>query len=85
MLLLLLLRLVLLMSIRLTFTRSGNNLSFNTAIKRTPAAQGGQAPVDMVLKMLKGKEFKKSHTSYPQTPEKLVEESAKYEKMYNSM
>jgi hypothetical protein len=67
---------------KINITRSGNNLSFNTAIKRTPAAQGGQAPVDMVLKMLKGKEFKKSHTSYPQTPEKLVEESAKYEKMY---
>ena len=67
---------------KINITRSGNNLSFNTAIKRTPAAQGGQAPVDMVVKMLKGKEFKKNHTSYPQTSEKLVEESSKYEKMY---
>ena len=67
---------------KISITRGGNNLTFNTAIKRTPAAQGGQAPIDMVVKMLKGKEFKKNHTSYPQTSEKLVEESEKYEKMY---
>ena len=67
---------------KINITRAGNNLSFNTAIKRTPAAQGGQAPVDMVIKMLKGKEFKKNHTNYPQTPEKLLEESTKYENFY---
>tara|TARA_R100001594_G_scaffold79110_3_gene113747 strand:- start:263 stop:1738 length:1476 start_codon:yes stop_codon:yes gene_type:complete len=61
--------------------KSGNNISFNTQIKGA-AAQGGQTPVDMVVKMLKGKEFNKNHTSYPQTPEKLVEESEKYERMY---
>jgi hypothetical protein len=61
--------------------KSGNNISFNTQIKGA-AAQGGQTPVDMVVKMLNGKEFKKNHTSYPQTPEKLVEESEKYERMY---
>ena len=61
--------------------KQGNNISFNTQIKGA-AAQGGQTPVDMVVKMLKGKEFNKNHTSYPQTPEKLVEESKKYERMY---
>ena len=29
------------------------NLNFNTAIKATPGARGGQAPVAMVLKLLK--------------------------------
>ena len=36
----------------------------------------------MVVKMLKGKEFNKNHNTYPQTPEKLVEESDRFEKMY---
>ena len=67
---------------KINITRSGNNLSFNTAIKRTPAAQGGQAPIDMVVKMLNGKDFNKNFMAYPQTPEKLVEQSSKYEKMY---
>ena len=57
---------------KINITRSGNNLSFNTAIKRTPAAQGGQAPIDMVVKMLNGKDFKKNFSEYPQTPEKLA-------------
>ena len=35
-------------SINITRTKGGT-LSFNTAIKRTPAAQGGQAPIDMVV------------------------------------
>jgi len=61
--------------------KSGNNISFNTQIKGA-AAQGGQTPVDMVLKMLKGKAFNKSHTTYPQTSEELVKESVKYEKLY---
>ena len=61
--------------------KSGNNISFNTQIKGA-AAQGGQTPVDMVVKMLKGKEFNKNHNTYPQTPEKLVEESDRFEKMY---
>ena len=64
----------------INITRSGNNISFNTAIKGA-AAQGGQTPIGMVVDMLKGKEFNKSHTAYPQTPEALVEET-KYEKMY---
>ena len=53
---------------KINITRSGNNLSFNTAIKRTPAAQGGQAPVDMVVKMLKGKELSLIHISEPTRP-----------------
>jgi len=31
------------------------NLNFNTAIKATPGARGGQAPIAMVLKLLKSK------------------------------
>tara|TARA_B100000131_G_scaffold203059_1_gene195029 strand:- start:1533 stop:3035 length:1503 start_codon:yes stop_codon:yes gene_type:complete len=61
--------------------KSGNNISFNTQIKGA-AAQGGQTPVDMVVKMLKGREFKKNHSDYPQTPERLVQESDRFEKMY---
>ena len=36
----------------------------------------------MVVKMLNGKDFKKNFSEYPQTPEKLAEQSSKYEKMY---
>ena len=61
--------------------KSGNNISFNTQIKGA-AAQGGQTPVDMVVKMLNGKEFNKSHTTYPQNSEALVGESDRFEKMY---
>ncbi len=65
----------------INISRSGNNLSFNTKIKGAPA-QAGQTPIDMVVDMLKGKNFKKNHNDYPQTPEKLVEESDRFEKMY---
>ncbi len=67
---------------KISITRGGNNLTFNTAIKRTPAAQGGQAPIDMVVKMLKGKEFDKNHTKYPQSSEELQKKSERFEKMY---
>lgn len=70
---------------KINITRSGNNLSFNTSIKRTPAAQGGQAPIDMVVKMLNGKKFKKNHMEYPQSPTKLAEQSSKYKEMYKSV
>ena len=65
----------------INISKSGNNLSFNTKVKGA-AAQAGQTPIDMVVSMLKGKEFKKNHNDYPQTPEKLVEESDRFEKMY---
>ena len=38
----------------------GSNLTFNTHIKKTPAAQGGQAPVAEVQKLLKAKGSKAS-------------------------
>ena len=37
------------------------NLSFNTAIKATPGAQGGQAPIEYVLKRMKNNGKKKLH------------------------
>ena len=66
----------------INISKSGNNLSFNTKVKGA-AAQAGQTPIDMVVSMLKGKEFKKNHNDYPQTPEKLIEQSDRFEKMYN--
>jgi len=66
----------------INITRGGNNLTFGTAIKRTPAAQGGLAPIDMVVKMLKTKEFKKNHTDYPKDAIEFVKEESKYKKMY---
>ena len=60
--------------------KSGNRISFNTQIKGA-AAQGGQTPVDMVVKMLKGKKFDKDQNRYPKTVEEMDNEG--YEKMYN--
>ncbi len=65
----------------INISKSGNNISFNTKIKGAPA-QAGQTPIDMVVTMLKGKEFKKNHNDYPQTPEALIEQGEKYKKMY---
>ena len=62
-------------------TRSGKNLSFNSQIRGT-AAQGGQAPIDLVLKMLNGNTFDKSNTAYPQDAYSFAEDVSKYEKMY---
>tara|TARA_B100000902_G_scaffold392209_1_gene444252 strand:+ start:56 stop:1543 length:1488 start_codon:yes stop_codon:yes gene_type:complete len=56
------------MNINLNDKKKFGNLSFNTQIKGT-AAQGGQAPVEQVLKLLKAKgsskEFSNSHSKYP--------------------
>ena len=49
----------------ISITRSGNNASFTAQIKRTPDAQGGQTPINQVIKLLKGNEFKKNHADYP--------------------
>ena len=62
---------------------SGGTLTFNTFIKRTPAAQGGQAPIAMVIELIKAKNFTNSVTDYPQDEEALIEERAKYKKMYD--
>ena len=62
-------------------TRSGKNLSFNSQIRGT-AAQGGQAPIDLVVKMLNGNTFNKSNTAYPQDADAFANDANKYEKMY---
>ena len=60
------------MNINLGDKKKPGNLSFNTQIKGT-AAQGGQAPVAHVIKLLhkKGssKEFKNDHSKYPKFAE----------------
>jgi len=62
--------------------KSGNNISFNTQIKGA-AAQGGQTPIAMVVKMLKGKKFNASHTSYPKDATEFVKKQKHYREMYN--
>ena len=62
-------------------TRSGKNLSFNSQIKGT-AAQGGQAPIDLVVRMLNGNTFDKSNSAYPQDAAAFANDANKYEKMY---
>ena len=71
-------------TINITRTKGGT-LSFNTAIKRTPAAQGGQAPIDMVVALLDGGDrFSKEKDNYRMihlTKDKSMKD--KYETMYN--
>ncbi len=66
----------------------GTNLSFNTHIKATPAAQGGQAPVALVEKLLRRKPgsnatYINDWHKFPKDVDTFHKESAKYEKMYN--
>ena len=72
------------MNINLGDKKKPGNLSFNTQIKGT-AAQGGQAPVEQVLKLLKAKgsskEFSNSHSNYPHEIDKKNEKA--WEKKYN--
>ena len=72
------------MNINLNDKKKFGNLSFNTQIKGT-AAQGGQAPVEQVLKLLKAqgssKEFSNSHSNYPREIDKKNEKA--WEKKYN--
>jgi len=62
------------------------NLNFNTAIKATPGARGGQAPVAMVLKLLKhdgtGITFTNDHNKYPRTSEEYFKKSSTFERYY---
>ena len=62
-------------------TRSGKNLSFNSQIRGT-AAQGGQAPIDLVVKMLNGDTFNKNNSAYPQDADSFEKKVDDYEKMY---
>ena len=62
---------------------SGGTLSFNTAIKRTPAAQGGQAPIDMVVALLDGgKRFSPKKDSYPLNGKIFATKKNDYKDMY---
>ena len=62
------------------------NLNFNTAIKATPGARGGQAPVAMVLKLLRhdgsGITFINDHNKYPTTRAEFFNKSSTFEKYY---
>ena len=62
------------------------NLNFNTAIKATPGARGGQAPIAMVLKLLKSNgtniTFVNNHNEYPTTSEQFIKKSSTFEKYY---
>ena len=66
--------------------KSASNLTFNTAIRATPAAQGGQAPVKMIVDLLNrnasGITFSNDNKKYPQTSEEFMERSAEFEKYY---
>ena len=62
---------------------SGGTLTFNTSIKRTPAAQGGQAPIDMVKELIKAQNFTNRFSDYPQDAKALIAEGKKYKQMYN--
>jgi hypothetical protein len=69
-------------TINITRTKGGT-LSFNTAIKRTPAAQGGQAPIDMVVALLDGGvKFSKEKEKYPMK-DLTHNRNSEYETMYN--
>ena len=62
---------------------SGGTLSFNTAIKRTPAAQGGQAPIDMVVALLGGgKKFSPKKENYPLNGKIFATKKNDYKDMY---
>ena len=71
----------------INITRAGQNLSFNTSIRSTPAAQGGQAPVKMVQSLMKkngnGITFVNDHNKYPQSFIEYSKESQKFSKMYD--
>ena len=72
------------MNINLGDKKKFGNLSFNTQIKGT-AAQGGQAPVKLVEKLLtaqgSSKEFSNNHSNYPHEIDKKNEKA--WEKKYN--
>ena len=62
---------------------SGGTLTFNTSIKRTPAAQGGQAPIGMVMELIKAKNFTNNINDYPANATELLTERKKYKEMYD--
>ena len=74
------------MNINLGDKKKPGNLSFNTQIKGT-SAQGGQAPVALVEKLLKAKgsskEFKNDHGHYPKKVDVFWDSAKEWEKKYN--
>ena len=62
------------------------NLTFNTSIKATPAAQGGQAPVKMIIELLKrnasGITFANDNKKYPTSREEFLKQSSEFKKYY---
>ena len=73
------------MNINLGDKKKPGNLSFNTQIKGT-AAQGGQAPVAQVVKLLHGKgsskEFINEHGKYPKTADLFWDKEVVWKKKY---
>ena len=73
------------MNINLGDKKKPGNLSFNTQVKGT-AAQGGQAPVAQVVKLLHGKgsskEFINDHGKYPKTADLFWDGAKDWQKKY---
>ena len=67
-----------------SITNAGNNISFTAQIKGT-AAQGGNAPIDLVHKLVKSKEFKKNHSFYPKDPDAFLKQETYYKKIYKEV
>ena len=62
---------------------AAGNLNFGTAIKSTPGARGGQAPVEFVIDLLKRKgkniTFKNKHGDYPITERDYLKQTSTFE------
>ena len=73
------------MNINLNDKKKPGNLSFNTQVKGT-AAQGGQAPVAQVVKLLHGKgsskEFVNDHGKYPKNADLFWDGAKDWQKKY---
>tara|TARA_B100001989_G_C24390609_1_gene389049 strand:- start:64 stop:795 length:732 start_codon:yes stop_codon:yes gene_type:complete len=57
---------------------SPSNLSFNTSIKATPGAQGGQAPVKFVIEAMGNTSFTNDNKFYPKSRSEFTSNSSKY-------
>ena len=70
----------------ISITNAGNNISFTAQIKGT-AAQGGNAPIDMVHQLVKSKEFKKNHGSYPKNADAFMskQNGTYYKRIYKEV
>ena len=64
--------------------RAGDNIIWGTSIKATPAAQGGNAPVGMVLKHL-GTGYDNKASAMPKDGAVFNKESVKFKKMWDNI